>query len=275
MGGWLAVQSVAAEDANWLTVLDQPIPKARSGDKHILLLFTGSDWCVWCKKFDQEALATPQFRQYAEKNLVLVKLDFPKRTPQSEAIKKANAAWEKRFKVKSFPTLILLDSNFRALGRQDGYVPGGARSFIAELKQWEARAVSAGQSAAGGTQWLTDLPLAQARARAENKLVLLDFTGSDWCFWCHKLDQDTLSQLQFAEYARKHLVLVQLDFPHKKPQPAALKQANAALEQKYHVDGFPTLIAMKPGGAVVWRQNGYVEGGPAALIAHLEAAARK
>jgi len=273
--GWLRLQSVAAGETGWLTVLDQPVAKAQANNKFILLFFTGSDWCGWCKKFDQEVLSTPEFRNYAEKNLVLVEIDFPKQTPQSDAIKKANAAWQERFKVTGFPTLILLDSHCNALGRQDGYAAGEAKAFTAELEQWKARAVPRDQTAANGLQWLTDLPQAQARARNENKLVLLDFTGSDWCGWCQKLDEDTFSQPEFAEYARKNLVLVQLDYPRQKPQPDALKRANAALEEKYGVDGFPTLIAMKPDGTVVWKQDGYVKGGPPVLIAQLDAARKK
>lgn len=142
MGGWLALQTVAADEAGWLTVLDQPVAKAQLNNKPILLFFTGSDWCGWCKKFDQEALSTPEFREYAEKNLILVEINFPKQTPQSDAIKKANAAWQERFKITGFPTLILLDSHFKALGRQEGYAEGGAKIFIEELEQWKAGAAS-------------------------------------------------------------------------------------------------------------------------------------
>ncbi len=275
MGGWLALQTVAADEAGWLTVLDQPVAKAQLNNKPILLFFTGSDWCGWCKKFDQEALSTPEFREYAEKNLILVEIDFPKQTPQSDAIKKANAAWQERFKITGFPTLILLDSHFKALGRQEGYAEGGAKIFIEELEQWKAGAASPSQTTTSGVQWLTNLPQAQAQAKNENKLVLLDFTGSDWCGWCIKLDQDTFSKPEFADYARKNLVLVQLDFPDKKPQAKALKQANAALQKKYGVTGYPTLIAMKPDGTVVWTQTGYLEGGPPALITELNAARKK
>jgi len=275
LGGWLALQSVAADEAGWLTVLDQPMAKAQSSHKFVLLFFTGSDWCGWCKKFDREALSTPEFREYAQRNLVLVEIDFPEKTPQSDAIKKANAAWKERYKITGFPTLILLDSNFRALGRQGGYAKGGAKTFIAQLEQWKASAVPAVQTTAAGVQWLSDLPQAQAKARNENKLVLLDFTGSDWCGWCMKLDEDTFSKPEFADYARKNLVLVQLDFPRNKPQAESLKRANAALQKKYGVEGFPTLIAMKPDGTVVWMQTGYAEGGPPALIAELETARKK
>ena len=87
------------------------------------------------------------------------------------------------------------------------------------------------QAQAEDVVWLTDLPKALKEAKAENKIVLVDFTGSDWCVWCKKLDKDTFSKPEFAEYAKKNLVLVQLDYPDKKPQSDELKAANAALRQ--------------------------------------------
>jgi protein disulfide-isomerase len=128
---------------------------------------------------------------------------------------------------------------------------------------------------AADLNWLTDVPKAEIQAKAENKLVLLDFTGSDWCGWCIKLDNDTFSKSEFADYAKKNLVLVQLDYPNKKPQPDELKKANAALQKKYSIEGFPTLIVLKPDGTVVWKQVGYLAGGPAALIAKLDDAKKK
>ena len=77
--------------------------------------------------------------------------------------------------------------------------------------------------------WLTSVPQAQSWAKAQNKLVLMDFTGSDWCIWCKRLDNDTFSKSEFADYAKKNLILVQLDYPNKTPQTPALKAANAAL----------------------------------------------
>jgi thioredoxin-related protein len=123
--------------------------------------------------------------------------------------------------------------------------------------------------------WLTDLPKAEAQAKSENKLVLMDFTGSDWCPWCQKMDKDTLTQPQFADYANKNLVLVLVDFPNHKPQSDDLKAANAALASKYSVQGYPTLIAVKPDGTAVMTQVGYLEGGPQALIDQIDAAKKK
>jgi thioredoxin-related protein len=119
-------------------------------------------------------------------------------------------------------------------------------------------------------EWLTDLPKALAKAKAENKMVLLDFTGSDWCGWCIKFNKEVLSTPGFKEYAAKNLVLVEVDFPNKKQLAAELKKANAGLKDKYKVDGFPTFVVLNAEGKEVGRQVGYSEGGPKAFIAKLQ-----
>jgi uncharacterized protein YyaL (SSP411 family) len=123
--------------------------------------------------------------------------------------------------------------------------------------------------------WLTNMPKAMAQARAENKLVLADFTGSDWCGWCKKLDKDTFSKQEFADYAKTNLVLVQLDYPRTTPQSDELKTANAALEKRFKIEGFPTVILLKPDATVLWRTDGYLEGGPQAMISELDKAKKK
>jgi thioredoxin-related protein len=131
-----------------------------------------------------------------------------------------------------------------------------------------AQPSSAGQTSE--LSWGTDLPAALNQARSENKMVLLDFTGSDWCGWCIKFDQDVLSTGQFAGYARSKLVLVKLDFPRHKEQDAALKQANQETKKRFGADGFPTFVLLNAAGKELWRQVGYAEGGPDAFIAELE-----
>lgn len=117
--------------------------------------------------------------------------------------------------------------------------------------------------------WQTDLPKAQARAKAENKLVLLDFTGSDWCGWCIKLHKEVFSQPEFVEYARKNLVPVEVDFPQKKKLSPAQKSANDALAAKYKIQGYPTIIVLNSAGQKVG-ELGYMPGGPKAFIAELQ-----
>ena len=127
---------------------------------------------------------------------------------------------------------------------------------------------SAGQ--ASELSWGTDLPGALNQARSENKMVLIDFTGSDWCGWCIKFDHDVLFTDKFTGYAKSKLVLVKLDFPHHKPQSDALKRANQELATRYHVDGFPTYVLLNFAGKELGRQVGYAEGGPDAFIAELD-----
>ena len=133
----------------------------------------------------------------------------------------------------------------------------------------------AGPLPAGEAVWLTSLPQAKTQAAKEKKLVMLDFTGSDWCGWCMKLKDEVFSKPKFADYAEKNLVLVEVDFPHSKSLPDSLKAANNALMDKYGVSGFPTLVVMKPDGTVVWKQAGYLAGGPEAMIAKLDGAKQK
>ena len=126
------------------------------------------------------------------------------------------------------------------------------------------------QTQASDLNWGTDLPKALAQAKADKKMVLLDFTGSDWCGWCIKFDKDTLSKDKFVEYAKTHLELVTVDFPNKTPQSDQLKAANKALGTKYGVEGYPTFVVLNSDGKEIGRQVGYAPGGPEAFIAKLE-----
>src|SRR5712692_1777344 len=100
-------------------------------------------------------------------------------------------------------------------------------------------------------EWLTDLPAAQAQAAAENKLVLLDFTGSDWCGWCVRLKAEVFSQNEFEAFAQENLVLVEIDFPHHTAQTAELKSANEALARHFGIHGYPTIILFDRRGRAI------------------------
>jgi len=117
--------------------------------------------------------------------------------------------------------------------------------------------------------WTTSYEEGQQDAKANNKLVLLDFTGSDWCGWCIMLEREVFSKPQFKEYASKNLVLVELDFPKRKPMPDAIKVQNVKLARRYQVQGFPTIIVLNGDGQMVG-ELGYMEGGPEVFIEALE-----
>jgi len=126
-----------------------------------------------------------------------------------------------------------------------------------------------------GLSWSTDFSKALAQARADDKTVLLDFTGSDWCPWCIKFDHDVLSTDQFAAYAQNKLELVLVDFPRHIPQSDALKQANQTLAKRYDVSGFPTFVLVNYAGNELGRQVGYGKGDPSAFISELEKFSRQ
>ena len=117
--------------------------------------------------------------------------------------------------------------------------------------------------------WLTDLPKAQAQAKSEHKIVLLDFTGSDWCPECKLLREHVFEMNEFQDYAAKNLVLVQVDFPDKKPQGKDLKKANEALKDKFKVVGFSTLVVLNEDGQEIGRPSGD-ESNPKAFIGEVE-----
>lgn len=118
-------------------------------------------------------------------------------------------------------------------------------------------------------KWETDMEVAKKRAKEENKKILVDFTGSDWCGWCIKLKKEVFDKPEFQEYAQKNLVMLELDFPRKKELPAKEKEQNDKLSEEYQVEGFPTILVINARGKELAR-TGYVEGGPAKYVEHLK-----
>lgn len=126
-------------------------------------------------------------------------------------------------------------------------------------------------SARAELTWLTDLDEAKKVATKENKKLLVDFTGSDWCGYCMKLHKEVFATEEFEKFA-KDFVLVELDFPKRKEQPAAEKAKNQAAQKKYGVNGFPTVIIMNTSGKVLNRAEGYSpDSGPSAYLPQLGA----
>ena len=117
--------------------------------------------------------------------------------------------------------------------------------------------------------WEINFEQALARAKTENKPMLLDFTGSDWCGWCIRLDKEVFSQPEFMTYAADSLVLVELDFPRSKKQSAEIKAQNKALAKKYSIRGYPTIVLLTADGELIAR-TGYQRGGAENYVAHIK-----
>jgi protein disulfide-isomerase len=121
----------------------------------------------------------------------------------------------------------------------------------------------------GAEGWLTDFEAAKKIAAEKGVPILADFSGSDWCGWCIKLDKEVFSQDEFKAYAKDNLVLFLADFPRSTPQTKDISEQNSALAEKYGVRGFPTVLILNAGGEVLER-TGYQRGGAEKYIEHLK-----
>jgi len=178
---------------------------------------------------------------------------------------------DRPFGVKKFITAIRLPIFFLAIAIALVIAAHRNEAKTAAQKEPPPTQLAPASNAPIGT-WTTDYKKAQEEAKASHKLLLLDFTGSDWCGFCIQLDKAILQQPQFKDYASKNLVLMEVDFPRRKAQSAETKKQNMELAQRYQIEGFPTLVALNGEGKTVWRYDGLYQGGIATFLAELDKA---
>ena len=137
----------AAQDDNWLVNVDEAYEISKKTNKPILANFTGSDWCGWCKVLRKEVFNTPEFKEWAVDNVVLLELDFPRRTQLPAKQQQQNASLQQAFRVTGFPTVWVFDLNkakdsdkfeLQAYGKT-GYVKGGANKYTKDLDKMIAK----------------------------------------------------------------------------------------------------------------------------------------
>jgi thioredoxin-related protein len=129
--------SEQAKQLKWYTDVKEAIKVSNKEKKPLMLFFTGSDWCGWCIRLQKEVLTTPEFNKWAKESVILVELDYPRRTAQSDEIKKQNNELQQAFGVQGFPTVYFANAtvkdgkvNFEGLG-STGYVAGGPTAWLA------------------------------------------------------------------------------------------------------------------------------------------------
>ncbi|MFH6998270.1 thioredoxin family protein [Flavobacterium sp. FlaQc-57] len=125
-----------AQELKWYTDVREAIAVSNKEKKPMLMFFTGSDWCGWCIRLQNEVLKTPEFKKWATDNVVLVELDYPRRTPQTPELKNQNNELQQAFGIQGFPTVYFTSAeavdgkvNFKGLG-QTGYVAGGPSAWL-------------------------------------------------------------------------------------------------------------------------------------------------
>ncbi len=129
------------EELKWYTDFDVARKLAQKENKVIFAFFTGSDWCGWCRRLQTNVFAKPAFVEWANKNVILLELDFPKRKQLPENLKKQNYELASAFQVRGYPTVWLFNADYdkktnkvdlKAYG--SGGYPSGAVSGKEEVK---------------------------------------------------------------------------------------------------------------------------------------------
>lgn len=272
----LAFATILCADQGWLEDYEEAVKLATKENKPILADFTGSDWCGWCIKLKKEVFQTAEFKKWAKEKVVLLEVDFPKKKKLSQKIQEQNKALQAQYKIRGFPTIIFIKVNenqeVSELGRT-GYVKGGPKAWISEaegllqgnevtwLHHYET-AVKQAKEAVSEDQGESRPVKKQQKPR----LIVADFTGSDWCGWCIKLKEEVFDTAEFKKWAKENVVLLEVDFPAKKKLPKNIQQQNDSLQARYKVKGFPTVLFLTVEGEKVG-ELGYMEGGPEAWTA--------
>ncbi|MCB5261741.1 MAG: thioredoxin family protein [Candidatus Cloacimonetes bacterium] len=129
----MAADAIEYELGAWSENWDLAMNAAKELKRPVLVNFTGSDWCMWCIRLVNEVFSKDEFHEYAKENLILLKLDFPSKITQSAELKKQNETLQNQFGIQGFPTILLLDSSGKEIGRT-GYQQGGVQSYIKHLQ---------------------------------------------------------------------------------------------------------------------------------------------
>ena len=117
----------------WLTSWDEAAKQSKATGKPILMDFTGSDWCGWCIKLKEEVFDTEYFKTWAAKKVVLLEVDFPRKTELPAKQQAQNDKLAEKFAVQGFPTIIFADHQGKQLS-QFGYDEGGPKAWTAKAE---------------------------------------------------------------------------------------------------------------------------------------------
>ncbi|MDD5091271.1 MAG: thioredoxin family protein [Candidatus Wallbacteria bacterium] len=260
----LSFSCFAETGINWLTNYEQALTQSAEQNLPVFINFSGSDWCSWCIKLDKEVLSQEEFADWGVQHFIFMSVDFPKNTTQSPEIKEQNKKLKTQYSVNGLPTVKIIDSTEKVLlstGYMNNHTPAMYIDHLSYHLGWTKGTVR--------NDWITDFEQAKKQSAEKNLPILADFSGSDWCSWCKKLDKEVFSQQVFLDWAKDHVVLLMVDFPEYTQLPAAQQAANDALAKQFDIKGFPTVILIDETGKEKAR-TGYKAGGPQNYISHIE-----
>lgn len=147
LGSLAALSTPALADEVWFDDFDEAAAFAKEQGKDLLVDFTGSDWCGWCIKLHDEVFQFDSWMEAAQKDYVLVALDFPR----AEEIKakvpnpERNAELQAKYGIRGFPTILLMTADGEVFG-STGYQAGGPEKYLehmAELRKGREQLMAA------------------------------------------------------------------------------------------------------------------------------------
>jgi thioredoxin-related protein len=273
----------------WFVNYGPAAEKARQEKRSLFVLCTGADWCPPCKRLDKEVLRSEEFKEYAAKNLVLLYLNFPRRTPHTADQVKHNQDIRRKFGFRGgVPSYLLMDPDGQIIRRRSGYLPLPAfmeflqpekpqqpvsrpepspkREPIRSDRQAKQQApvqnaipaTPSGWQKGPDSLWQIYYPAALALAKEKHKKILVLHTGSDWCGFCIRLRKDVLSKSEFKRFASKNLILLYLDSPQRKPLPADQQEHNQkTCRQLGFGGGVPSVMILDEDGNRIGQIRGY------------------
>ena len=230
-----------AELRGWTNNFELALAASKSTGRPMLMVFTGSDWCGFCKKLKAEVFDTPEFQQWAEQNVVLMEVDFPRGAPQEEAVKQQNAALRAKFPdIAGFPMVKFVSPNEEEMGSLRGYSPGtgpekwlaNATAAINAKPEMLAKPVAPqpDEPPAAGLTILSSYKEGLAAAQKDGRPLLLVISKSD----AEKLQANLaklLADERFTQFAEESVVVAHVkepieSDPEEQEAIAALRKEN-------------------------------------------------
>jgi thioredoxin-related protein len=129
------------QNVTWYTDFNKALEVAAATNKPLLLFFTGSDWCGWCKRLQAEVFLKEEFKAWANNQVILVELDFPRNKPQDKKIIDQNAALQQQLQVRGYPYIYFVDPK-KKNGKVElsilgslGYEAGGPKVWLGSAQK--------------------------------------------------------------------------------------------------------------------------------------------
>lgn len=209
-----------AAGEGWTEDYEAAKSQAAGESKDLLMDFTGSDWCGWCIKLVDEVFSKDEFKAYAEKNLVLVELDFPRdKSKLTEETIAQNNKLKEDFGIRGYPTIYLTDAKGRPYAKT-GYKRGGPEAYIAHLEELKAKRVERDEHMAAAKE-------AEGIEKAKHLHAAMQAVGDDVATQHYKETVDQIMTLDADNEAglKKHYEDIETAKTQRKAVQEAMRSA--------------------------------------------------